>query len=289
MKTIIYVLIAVFTASILYSAIPQTVPQNTQIVTLTAVTQQISSNQLESAVEVLTKRIEDFGIKKPSVKVNTESNSIQFALNEELNAQELSFLLLSKGELAFYETFNRNDVVEALSSDKELAKILDIPSGVKSPGDYSSIIGFSMPQNKESATRTVQKIATQHGMKVNFIWSGVPYFEGKYVLHMLHPQSAINKNAIENTKVVQDERSGAYQLSINFNKEGARIWSEVTKNNIGKNISIALDGSVLSSPRVMAQIKGGKAMISGKFSENDLKLISALANNDNLPLSFKIE
>jgi preprotein translocase subunit SecD len=289
MKSIVYILIAIFTASILYSAIPPTVAQSTQNITLTTVTQQITASQLESAVEVLTKRLEDFGIKNPNVKSDSEAGEIQIAIDQKLSNQEIRYLLLSKGQLDFHETINRKDVIEVFSANDELSKILDLLEVANSHGDYSSIIGFCMPQNMEKASEIVQEISKQNGMNVKFAWSSVPYPGGKYVLHLLSQKAAIDKKSIRNTKVISDKQDYSSELFITFNKKGTKLWSEISKNNIGKNIAIVLDNYVLSSPKVISQINGGKAVISGNYTKRELKLFSALANGQNLPIELIIK
>ena len=44
---------------------------------------------------------------------------------------------------------------------------------------------------------------------------------------------------------------------------GTKRFFEATKKYIGKELAIVVDGEIISYPRVMQPIKGGKAMISG--------------------------
>jgi SecD/SecF fusion protein len=55
-------------------------------------------------------------------------------------------------------------------------------------------------------------------------------------------------------------------VSMTMNDEGARSWSRITGQNIGKAIAIVLDDQVYSFPNVNSQIDGGRSQISGKFS-----------------------
>ena len=62
-------------------------------------------------------------------------------------------------------------------------------------------------------------------------------------------------------------------VSMNMNDEGARQWSRITGQNIGKAIAIVLDDQVYSFPNVNSQIDGGRSQISGRFTveeANDL-------------------
>ncbi len=55
----------------------------------------------------------------------------------------------------------------------------------------------------------------------------------------------------------------AYVVSLKLNDEGAKIFGEVTSENIGKNLPIVYDGEVISYPTVQSAITGGEAQITG--------------------------
>lgn len=44
---------------------------------------------------------------------------------------------------------------------------------------------------------------------------------------------------------------------MTMNGDGARVWAQLTKANIGKAVAIVLDGVVYSAPRVNGEIGGG--------------------------------
>jgi hypothetical protein len=67
------------------------------------------------------------------------------------------------------------------------------------------------------------------------------------------------------------------EISIVFTKDGARKFYLLTKENIGKPIAIVIDKHIVSMPRVNSEIIGGKASISGDFSEDEIdKMIEIL-------------
>ncbi|QQR64872.1 hypothetical protein IPH92_04965 [Candidatus Kaiserbacteria bacterium] len=55
-------------------------------------------------------------------------------------------------------------------------------------------------------------------------------------------------------------------VSITFNEEGATLFENITRDNVGKQLAIFLDGNVMSSPVINEAIGGGKAIISGNFT-----------------------
>jgi len=60
------------------------------------------------------------------------------------------------------------------------------------------------------------------------------------------------------------------EISIVLTKEGAQKFYMLTKENIGKTIAIVIDKKIISAPKVVTEIKGGKLNISGDFSENEI-------------------
>ena len=54
-----------------------------------------------------------------------------------------------------------------------------------------------------------------------------------------------------------------YIVSLKLNDEGAKVFGEVTSENIGKSLPIVYDGDVISYPTVQSAITGGEAQITG--------------------------
>ena len=70
-----------------------------------------------------------------------------------------------------------------------------------------------------------------------------------------------------------------YIVSLKLTDEGAKIFGEVTSENIGKNLPIVYDGETISYPRVQSAITGGEAQITG---------MSTFEEADNLATQIRI-
>ena len=77
-------------------------------------------------------------------------------------------------------------------------------------------------------------------------------------------------------------------VSMSMNSEGARIWANLTKNNIGHAIAIVLDNYVYSAPNVNDEISGGSSQISGHFTPEDTKDLASVLNSGRMPAPAKI-
>jgi protein-export membrane protein SecD len=77
-------------------------------------------------------------------------------------------------------------------------------------------------------------------------------------------------------------------VAITFNDEGADLFAEITKTNVGKQLAIFLDGELLSAPRINETIVGGTAVISGSFTAESAKALAENLNFGALPLPIEL-
>ncbi len=91
-------------------------------------------------------------------------------------------------------------------------------------------------------------------------------------LRTVNGQPVLNGDVVTRASSEYDNLQGQV-VSMRMNDEGARQWSRITGQNIGKAIAIVLDDQVYSYPNVNSQIDGGSSQISGRFTveeANDL-------------------
>jgi SecD/SecF fusion protein len=82
--------------------------------------------------------------------------------------------------------------------------------------------------------------------------------------------------------------SGTPEVDMAMNAEGARIWANMTANNIGRCIAIVLDGMVYSYPRVNSEITGGRSQISGNFTITEADDLANVLKSGKLPAPARI-
>jgi preprotein translocase subunit SecD len=78
------------------------------------------------------------------------------------------------------------------------------------------------------------------------------------------------------------------EVSLEFNDEGAKIFEELTEKNVGKRLAIYIDNAAVSEPKVNEKISGGKAQISGRFTEKEAKELARNLNAGALPVPIKL-
>lgn len=77
-------------------------------------------------------------------------------------------------------------------------------------------------------------------------------------------------------------------VSLEFNDEGAKLFETITKANIGKPLAIFIDDQLISAPVVQDVISGGKAQITGNFTDQEVKNLVSNLNSGALPVPITL-
>lgn len=77
-------------------------------------------------------------------------------------------------------------------------------------------------------------------------------------------------------------------VSLEFSAEGGQKFGDLTTRNVGRHISILLDGDVLTSPVVNEPILGGKAVITGSRTLQEAHHLAILLRSGALPVKVNI-
>lgn len=100
--------------------------------------------------------------------------------------------------------------------------------------------------------------------------------------------TALTGKQLQSAKVDFDQQLGSIQVALQFNDEGAKLFAELTKKNIGQQIAIFLDGQVLSAPVVNQEILGGQAVITGNFTVQEAQLLARRLQAGALPVPITL-
>jgi preprotein translocase subunit SecD len=98
----------------------------------------------------------------------------------------------------------------------------------------------------------------------------------------------LNGKHVKQAQLVFDPQTGIPQVNLELNEEGAKLFAEITKKNLGKIVAIYLDGEPISVPVVQAEITSGSAVISGGFSPDEARLLANRLNAGALPVPITL-
>ena len=81
---------------------------------------------------------------------------------------------------------------------------------------------------------------------------------------------------------------GQRRIVLRFNQQGARDFARTTRDNVGRQLAIVLDGKLYCAPVINTPITGGSAEISGHFSDEEAKSISDALVSGSFPFQIKV-
>ncbi|HYV94452.1 MAG TPA: hypothetical protein VE978_21950 [Chitinophagales bacterium] len=169
-----------------------------------------------------------------------ESNPLLNKLNAAVELKDNHYHLRSGAEIGYCLTTDTAEVMQMLTRDSVKALI---PFHVQ--------FHWSLNPNFPADSHSLYAL--------NYDSAGTPFMSGAIV-----KQANLDYNA-----------EGKPQISIVFNDIGTKEFYLMTKRNIDKNIAILIDGDVVSAPRVIGEVKGGRASITGG-DENELRILCAI-------------
>lgn len=156
------------------------------------------------------------------------------------------------------------------------------------------VVGCAQEDDVEQVTECLSRsnVRSMLPAMLVFKWGVNPIEEGMYALYALKKANrqgaALNGDIVVEAKVESDFYSERYSISLRMNQEGARIWSFLTKENIGRSLAMVVDDKVYSAPRVNDQITGGRSMISGDFTKEEARDLANILNSGRVPVPIVI-
>ncbi len=151
----------------------------------------------------------------------------------------------------------------------ELAGIKDIQEAIKMIGETPFLEFRELREEEE----------TKELLEMEEISEDVdPYFKPTILTGKYLKRAEVNFESTTSLPVI----------SLSFNDEGAEIFAELTKENIGKPLAIYLDGYPISIPTVQEEIPSGMAQISGQFTLAEAKELVLRLNQGALPVPINL-
>lgn len=93
---------------------------------------------------------------------------------------------------------------------------------------------------------------------------------------------------ISGAQLTFDQVTRSPQISLSFNKEGSKLFADVTGRNVGKPVAVFLDNNLITAPVVQEKITGGQAQITGQFNIQEAKELVGRFNAGALPAPINL-
>ena len=168
-------------------------------------------------------------------------------------------------------------------------------------GQGLAIVGYAMARDTAEIDQVIySEVASQTlPAELKLRWGAKPEdFGGEntrgdvfalYALKITEPNGRAPLEGDVITSAKDDfDQMGHPSVSMQMNSDGARRWSQITKQNIGRAVAIVLDDAVYSAPRILTQIDGGNSQITGSFTIEDTKDLANTLNSGKMPAPTRI-
>lgn len=173
-------------------------------------------------------------------------------------------------------------VIQVIGQDRlvvELAGIKDINQAIKLIGETPFLEFKSEVPNAQQLIEEFQAKQT----------AGQTSAIDEFVLQdQVFTSTGLNGSHLKRAQIIFDQQTGQPQVSLELTEEGAKLFGDITRQNIGKRVAIYLDGFPISIPVVQTEITTGQAVISGKFTPQEAKLLATRLNSGALPVPIKL-
>lgn len=93
---------------------------------------------------------------------------------------------------------------------------------------------------------------------------------------------------LKDAQAATNSNNGQNVVNLEFSDEGAKKFADATTKNVGRTLSILLDGQVLTAPNVREPITGGRAEISGNKTLEEAQNLAVVLRSGALPVKVNI-
>jgi preprotein translocase subunit SecD len=221
--------------------------------------EQFRESAVDQALRTIRDRIDKWGVTEPTI-AKRGSDGILVQLPGFTDPERAKELLGKTAQLEFRLT------AEA-EANEAIAKITSLPEGVTRGHDgYQA---YLQSTDRQLLEKTLEGKAPE----------GTKFFVGRieqrdatglvgptiYRSYLLRSKVELTGDKLTDARVAMEQGglgSGRPYVAISFDKEGTRLFGELTGANVGKRLAIVLDETVSSAPTINSKIPDGNAQIT---------------------------
>ncbi len=101
--------------------------------------------------------------------------------------------------------------------------------------------------------------------------------------YLLKKKTLMTGDVITNASVNIDSQFNTPYVSMEFDKRGKRLFDRITAANVNRRLAIILDKNVYSAPVIQERISGGRAQITGSYTDEEAHDLAIVLRAGSLP------
>ena len=225
--------------------------------------EEIKKRSVEQALETLRSRIDETGVKEPSIVLKGGSRiNVQLPGIED---PDTAIEIIGKAAVLEFQLVDEETMKDQADLDKA---VLSAQSSLD-PEIYNDDEALSDYLRREG------KIPD----KTVLMWEYVKGEDGEEVrseqgYYVLYEEIILTGDDINDASVAMDQYNMPY-TAMEFKPRGAKIFGDVTGENVGRRFAIVLDDRIQSAPVIREKIGGGRASIESGVGDYNMALQEA--------------
>jgi len=230
----------------------------------------IRENALSQSLEIIRNRIDQFGVTEPVI-VRQGADEMVVQLPGVKDPQRALDLIGKTAQLEF----------KLVDSDSKMDLRTLVDEAVNggrlkkdfSHADLNQVLADRIPPEREIYIRKDLDRETGRVSKQPVL---------------LFNKALMTGSAIKTASVQFGGNFNEPHVSVELNAHGTRVFDQVTKDNVGRQLAIILDQIVQSAPVIQERISGGQAQITGSFTPDEAADLAIVLRAGALPAPVQI-
>jgi len=244
-----------------------------------------------SQVEIIRNRVDELGIREPIIQREGDRR-ILIQMPGVKDAARAEELVGKPAQLKFH-------IVEGQDSTRKVLDNIDRALNGRLWPRFRSVEEarkFVLREADMDIVRSLLEEARElwpQGYVFAFETSPPAFERDRFVgLYLIRQEAEMTGETLTNATsgANMDSAAGGFQVNLQFNARGAARFATVTKEHVGEQLGAVIDGRVRSAPTIQEPILGGRARITGQFTDREAQDLAIALRSGALPVEMqKIE
>jgi preprotein translocase subunit SecD len=207
----------------------------------------------------------------PELSFNTQDRGDQYLLISEINESEIVRIqetALRQNIITLHNRINELGVAEPVIQQQGNDRIVVQLPGIQDVARAKEILGRTATLQLRLVEDSPSAMAAIASGTVPFGMEAFQDTNGQTIL--LRRQVLLTGENLQDARAGRNPQTQQPTVNLSLDDNGARIFRETTRNNIGKRIAIVLfennRGQVVTAPVIRSEIPNGQVEISGSMS-----------------------
>ena len=234
----------------------------------------VREDEIDRLLFVLRNRVDQYGVAEPIIQ-RSGSDRVIIDLPGVQDPEAALDLIGKTAILEFREVLDVSSLPSIPEPDRK---------------NYDDDEGFERARQRrlealEGWDRVEQRFADRAlGLEGAIVSRGAEDREASF--YLLGPVLVAGKDLTDALRT--SDSMGRPAVSISFNSEGGRAFSDATGRLVGKQLAIVLDEVTISAPVVNSHIRDGSAQITGRFTVDEALRLAIMLRAGALPVAVEV-